>query len=118
MSVPETLQELLDAGEDDRTCAERHSMSRQGCAECQRYSDKGAYAAKRTLERLGFACVRQDYPAARTVLTLTEALEDYRLRAALAQDATDFYALRQHINRTVDAALKLPELAEAMEGKG
>ena len=51
-SVVEYLEGLRARLPDDRTCAERGSIFRQGCSECDRYSEREPWKARQELERL------------------------------------------------------------------
>ena len=75
MSAIDRVKELLAAAEDDRTCDEQYGPFRGGCDECGRYSNKGAVAAKRALERAGFSRVGGKWPAAEELVALAEHAE-------------------------------------------
>ena len=70
------LKELREAAHDDRACLDRIGPLRGGCKDCERYSNKGPFAAKQALERAGFArVIGGAYPGAVSVEALTAALE-------------------------------------------
>ena len=122
MNVIDRVKELLAAAEDDRTCADKHSMFRGGCKECERYSNKGAVAAKRTLEGMGFAPVGNRYPAAQALVASQEALSatdgyleewfGWRTGKVEVPDNAAGRAVS-----TIRAALRLDGLAKVMKEK-
>lgn len=71
------LLKLYLATVDDRKCAEFRGPFRQGCDECERYSNKGAVKAKHDLDNQGFSRGGSDDPfgRARQYVALLEALE-------------------------------------------
>lgn len=69
------LEELVAALVDDRTCADRNSMWRQGCAECERIQPA---MEKRVAARRWFTRQENSVALARLVLQVVKALEGVR----------------------------------------